>query len=282
MPGPLPSGSAVEFLKTDNGQRLAIILFSVLATVLMAAFPGSAGAVVLGMPYLFFIPGYALVRLFFWKGSSPESRLVLSLGLSVLVLIFLGLLLVFTIGLSDDTTRGSMVLFTLVAVALDFFWKRPMDKEKPSKATEETLPKTVKLDKVVAAMLGTALVVSAISLGLIITAEYPSRTYFAMTDENGSAEINKTRQINTTFSVILEVKNGEGKQCDFRIVVHNESWDIFSEVSMTLEDGQVWNEPVDIELVYYGVVRIDFDLFIKEEGQPEYLYGGLQIWLTVV
>lgn len=281
MPNPVTPGSAVGFLKTDNGQRLAIILFSLLATAVMVAFPGSVGAIALGMPYIFFIPGFALVRVFFWKGTSPEARLVLSLGMSVLVVIFLGLALVFTIGLRSDTTRASMILFTLAAVALDLFWKRPKDKEQTSKPAEESLPRTVKLDKVVATMLGTALVISAISLGLIITADYPSRTYFAVTDEYGSANINTTREINTTFSVILEVKNGEGKQCDFRIHVHNESWEIESGAWQTLNDGEKWNESVNIDLVYYGIVRIDFDLYITETGQPEYLYGNLHIWLTV-
>jgi uncharacterized membrane protein len=218
---------------------------------------------------------------FFWKGTSPEARLVLSLGMSVLVVIFLGLALVFTIGLRSDTTRASMILFTLAAIALDLFWKRPKVKEQAAKPAEESLPKTVKLDKVVAAMLGTALVISAISLGLIITADYPSRTHFALTDAFGSADINTTMEINTTFSVILEVKNGEGRQCDFRIHIYNESWGIESEASQTLNDGERWNESVNIDLVYYGVVKIDFDLYITESGQPEYFYGNLHIWLTV-
>jgi len=281
MPNPVTPGSAVGFLKTDNGQRLAIILFSLVATLVMAAFPGSVGAIALGMPYIFFIPGFALVRVFFWKGTSPEARLVLSLGMSVLVVIFLALALVFTIGLRNDTTRASMIVFTLSAVALDLFWKRPKDKEQATKPAEESLPKTVKLDKVVATMLGTALVISAISLGLIITADYPSRTFFAVTDEFGSADINTTREINTTLSVLVEVKNGEGVPIHFRFHVHNESWDIDRWVTNELSDGESWKDFVNIDLIYYGVVKIDFDLYIIEEGQPEYFYGNLHLWVTV-
>jgi len=281
MPNPVTAGTAVGFLKSDNGQRLAIVLFSILATVVIASFPGSAGAVVLGMPYLFFVPGFAVVRLFFWKGISPTARLVLSLGLSVLVLILLALALVLTIGLTPDTTRASMILFTLVTVALDVFWKRPRAKAEETKAPEEPLPLTVKLDKVVVAMLVTALVVSAISLGLIITAEYPSRTYFAVTDESGSAEFNTTREINSTFSVILEMKNGEDSTCVFRVVVRNETWNLEQNFSRTLNKGEIWNQTVDIDLVYYGTVRFDFDLYITEGNQPEYLYGNLHLWLTV-
>jgi uncharacterized membrane protein len=279
MPDTVSPGSAIEFLKTDNGQRLAIILFSLLATAVMAAFPGSAGAIVLGLPYLFFIPGFALVRLFFWRGTSPEAKLVLSLGLSVLVVIFLALALVFSIGLDQNTTRASMVLFALVAVAFDTFWKRPETKRE--KSAEESFPKTVKLDKVVAAMLGTALVVSAISLGLIVTADYPSRTYFAVTDENGSADINTTREVNSTMSLILEAKNGEGSRCDFRIVVQTDAWGILLERRNTLNNSEKWDLPVDIALPNPGEFRIDFDLYITEGDSPEYHYGNLHIWIAV-
>jgi uncharacterized membrane protein len=281
MPNPVTSGTAVGFIKSDNGQRLGLVLFSLLATVVMAAFPGSNGAVVLGFPYLFFVPGFAVVRLFFRKGTSPETRLVLSLGLSVLVLIFLALALVLTIGLDPDTTRASMILFTLVAVALDVFRSRSKKNTEGEKAPEETLPATVKLDKVVAAMLATALVVSAISLGFIITAEYPSRTYFGVTDETGSADFNTTREINSTFSVILQMKNGEESTCIFRVVAYNSTWNESQMFSRTLAKGEVWDQAVDIDLAYYGVVRFDFDLFITEGNHPEYLYGHLQLWLTV-
>jgi uncharacterized membrane protein len=271
----------MRFLETHNGQRLAIILFSLIATLVIVAFPGSAGAYIVGMPYLFFIPGFAVVRLFFWKGTSPEAKFVLSLGLSILVLIFLGLILVLTpIGLSPNTTRASLVLFALAAVAIDVFWKRPQVEQK-AKTAEEKLPRTIKLDKVVVAMLGTALVVSAISLGLILTAEYPSRTYFAVTDETGSADFNTTREINSTFTAILEMKNGEESTSVFRVVVHNITWNVSQEFSQSLQKGEVWNKTVSFDLVYYGNVRIDFDLYITEKGQPEYFYGNLHLWLTV-
>lgn len=282
MPSPGPTDELVRFLETPSGQRLAIIVFSLLATLVLVAFPGSAAAYVVGIPYLFFVTGFAVVRLFFWNGTSPEAKFVLSLGLSILVLIFLGLGLVLTpIGLSSDTTRASLIVFTLAAVAVDVLWKRPEPKEGKGKTAEEKLPRTIKLDKVVAAMLGTALAVSAISLGLIITADYPSRTYFAVTDDTGSANINTTRPINSTFTVILEMKNGEESACVFRLVVHNTTWFATQEFSKSMAKGEIWNQTVSIDLVYYGTPRFDFDLYIKEGNQPEYFYGNLHLWLTI-
>jgi uncharacterized membrane protein len=282
MPTPGFTGSIVKFLETDNGQRIAIILFSLLATVILVAFPGSAGALIVGFPYLFFIPGFAVVRLFFWKGTSSPTRFVLSIGLSILVLIFLGLILVLTpIGLSPNTTRASLVFFALGAVAVDVFWKRPETKQEKEAKTPEPAAKTVKLDKVVVAMLGTALIVSVVSLGLIITAEYPSRTYFAVTDENGSVNFNTTREINSTFTVKLEMKNGEESASYFRVLIHNETWGLSQEINRTLQKGEIWNETVDIYLEYYGTVRFDFDLYITEGNHPEYHYGNLHLWIEV-
>ncbi|MBU1914108.1 MAG: DUF1616 domain-containing protein, partial [Candidatus Thermoplasmatota archaeon] len=105
---------ALEFVRTDNGQRMTIIVFSLIATVALLAFPNTIAAYAFGIPFMFFVPGFTVVRMFFWKGTSPEAKFVLSLGLSILVVIFLGLMLVLTpIGLTSNSTRASLILFTL-------------------------------------------------------------------------------------------------------------------------------------------------------------------------
>ena len=280
-----PSGSAdklISFLKTDTGQRLTIVVFTLLASAILWTFPGGYLAYVFGIPLLFFVPGFAVVRLFFWKGTSPEAKFVLSLGLSILVLIFLGLLLVLTIGLTEDTTRASVLIFAIGAVVFDVLWKRPEMAEKAETPEAARAPRTIKLDAVVVSMLGTAIAISVISLGLILTADYPSRTYFAVTDENGSADINTTLLINSTFNLTIHMKNGEDGPCKFTMFAHNESLLYYEEFSRTLEKGEIWLHNVSIPMTYYGEYRIDFDLYIEEEGSPAYFYGNLHLWIQVV
>jgi uncharacterized membrane protein len=285
MPSAGQADSIVKFLKTDDGQRLAIVAFSILASAVLWTLPGGALAYVFGLPLLFFVPGFAVVRLFFWKGTSPEAKFVLSLGLSILVLIFLGLILVLTpIGLAPDTTRASVLVFAIGAVAFDILWKRPEPKEakKPAAPEPEKAPRTIKLDKVVASMIGTAIVISAISLGLILTADYPSRTYFALTDDTGSANINTTRDHNSVLNLTLHMKNGEEGPRTFRIVAHNETIFYSQEFNKTLQKGELWEQNVSIDLVYWGQFKIDFDLYIQKQGSPEYFYGNLHLWIEVV
>jgi len=289
--GQEPSGrsyqKALDFLESQNGQRIAISAYSVVATLVVLTFPGGALAFAFGLPLLFFVPGFAVVRLFFWRGTSPETRFVLSLGLSILVVIFLGLFLVLTpIGLESNTTRGSLVVFTLAAVAFEAFWLRAdrSVEKKAAAAPAERAVKSAKPDKVIAAMIGTALVVSAISLGLIITANYPSRTYFAMTDENGHVIENTTRTPGTIITIVLHMKNGEDGPRGFMMVTNialNKTTLAPEWHNKSLAKGEEWNVTITLTLNESGTNRIDFDLYIQEEGEEAYFYGNLHMWFWV-
>jgi len=273
----------VGFLETHNGQRLAIALFSIVATLVLVLLPGTAAAFAFGLPYMFFVPGFAVVRLFFWKGTTLEARFVLSLGISVLVIIFLGLALVLTpIGLDSNTTRASLVVFALATVAVEMVKNRKAEDEPATKTrTEKVEP--FKVDKVVAAMLGTALVVSGVCLALIITAEYPSRTYFAMT-EDGSAKINSTRVFGSNITLTIEMHNGEDGPRGFSMAAYcwNDTHWGTRWYNYTMDEGDTRFVNVTFALDQPGVWRFDFDLYIQEEGQERYLYGNLHLWLDVV
>ena len=279
----------MAFLESHRGQRLVICAYSILTTLVLLAYPGTGAAVALGIPYLFFIPGFALVRLSFWRGTSIEAKFVLSLGLSILVVIILGLILVLTpIGLDPDTTRGSMILFTLGAVALEAFVLPAgrFDGELPPRE-RRVREEPFKIDKVVAAMLGTALAVSAVSLGLILTAEYPSTTYYAMTDESGSANIETTYDLGTNVTLLIEMHNGEDGPRAFSLYAFGannttsfgEQW--FND---TLERGETWNVSATFDLDTEGVFRLVFMLYIQVEGEEPYLYSEnpVQLWIEVI
>ena len=278
----------VEFLESHNGQRIVICAYSILATIVLLTYPGTAAALIVGIPYLFFIPGFAVVRLVFWRNTSIEAKFVLSMGLSILVVILLGLFLVLTpIGLNSDTTRASMILFSLAVVALEVLvWPASRGDEKRDVTERRVKEEPFKIDKVVAAMLGTALVVSAIAIGLIITAKYPSRTYYAMTNEWGSAEINTTYDAGTNLTLIIEMHNGEDGARVFSLnafganntTVFGEQW-----FNRTLERGETWNVSVTFNLDTPGIFRLVFMLYIQEGDSEAYLYSEnpVQLWIEV-
>jgi len=267
-----------------------IAAFSVAATIVLVSLPGTALAYAFGLPFLFFIPGYALVRLFFWKGTSLETKFVLSLGLSILAVIALGFVLVMTIGLFPNTTRGSLAVFALGAVALETLWlnadRAKKDETKPEISPEPAPEPSGKPDKVVAAMIATALVISGISLGLIVTADYPSRTSFAVTDSSGQVVTNTTRAINTTLVLVLHVRNGEDGPRTFTMDayannVNPNGTDVFENRSFEMQDlakGGEWSQSVTLYFNETSIFRINFDLYIQQVGKAPVLYGQLHIW----
>lgn len=274
---------ALEFVRTDNGQRMTIIVFSLIATLALLAFPNTIAAYAFGIPFMFFVPGFTVVRMFFWKGTSPEAKFVLSLGLSILVVIFLGLMLVLTpIGLTSDSSRASLILFTLAAVGLETFILTGGRGKEPQQLPKRE-PEKAKPDIVVAAMLVTALAVSAISLGLIITAEYPSRTYFAITDTEGMIikDMNYTQGTNVSF--VLHMKNGEDGPRNFTLVAYGLGTPAFGTQTFmkTMNKGEVWNQTVTMRMTETVYFRLDFDLYIQEDAQPPTLYGNLHMWIEV-
>jgi uncharacterized membrane protein len=278
---------ATRFSESHNGQRLIVSAFSIVAVLILLVFPGSILAYIFGLPLIFFVPGFALVRLFFWKGTSVEAKLVLSLGMSILVVILLGLLLTLSpIGLRSSTAQASLIIFALCAVVVEAKW---LHADREGKGADQIAPQPKeeesggKMDKVVVAMIATALVISAISLGLIVTAKYPSRTYFAMTDENGSADINVTQKVGGNITLVLHMKNGESGSRTFILLFQNwnstalGSWND----SKTIQKGDYWNRTATIHLPIPGTFRLDFQLYIKEPGKAAVEYGELHLWISV-
>ncbi len=263
-----------------------VCVFSVVATLLLLVFPGGGIALAVGIPFVFFVPGFTVVRLFFWKATGPEAKIVLSMALSILVVIFLGLFLALTpIGLSSDSARASLMVFSISAVALEAF-VLPVNRGRPapSETQAPAIPRPMKVDKVTASMLAVALVVSGISLGLIVTSEYPSRTYFAVTDENGKVFTNFSFEVNTTLTVLLHMKNGEDGVRNFTVigyVLDTPEYPLYS-YSRNLDKGEEWNQSISFELLHKGYFRLDFDLYIQDGQLPPYKYGNLHFWFGVL
>ena len=273
----------VNYIETQNGQRVAICAFSIVAVIVLMALPGGIPAYIFGIPFMFFIPGFAVVRMFFWKDNTPEARFVLSLGISILVVVMLGLLLVLTpIGLDQNTTRASLIIFSLAAVASETFWLRA-DRGVSERQAPQRTAKPMVLDLVVIAMLATALVVSAISLGLIVTAKYPSRTYFAVTDASGHVLANTTLVEGANLTLVVHIKNGEDGQRNFTLVSYKISSGSYTaqNFSRTLNKNELWDQAISFNLTPAGYLRVDFDLYIQKGSELPYHYGNLHIWLVV-
>jgi uncharacterized membrane protein len=102
------------------GTRNELILLNLLVIVLIAVFnlfPSNILRIILGAPFLLFFPGYTLVTALFSKkeGLDGIERVLLSLVMSIVVVLFLGLILNYTPwGIRPEPILYSTALFIFI------------------------------------------------------------------------------------------------------------------------------------------------------------------------
>jgi uncharacterized membrane protein len=108
-----------------GNRTLLLNLTSILLVVLVIFFPSNAVRIVVGLPFVVFLPGYvAMAAIYPGKGAIPGSeRLALSCGISVATVIIIGLVLNYTpFRLNQEPVIFSLALFVLVA-SVTAWWR---------------------------------------------------------------------------------------------------------------------------------------------------------------
>jgi len=118
-------------LRIKIGSGLILLNLLVIALVLVVIFSPSSDSynafrIILGLPLMFFSPGYALVAVLFPRegGVDVFERLALSFGLSIAIVALTGLILNYTpAGITVESVVYSTTGFTLV-VSAGAIWRR--------------------------------------------------------------------------------------------------------------------------------------------------------------
>ncbi len=109
--------------KLEN-KLLMIVAISILLTIIIVFFPSSGMRIILGLPFLLFFPGYALVAALFPRRSDLDGieRVALSFGLSIAVVPLAGLILNYTPwGIKLYPILLSLALFILVMSGIAWY-----------------------------------------------------------------------------------------------------------------------------------------------------------------
>ena len=113
------------------GTRNELILLNLLVIVLIVVFnlfPSNILRIILGVPFLLFFPGYALMTALFIKkeGLDGIERVLLTLVMSIVIVLFLGLILNYTPwGIRSEPILYSTALFILITSIIAWLrWRR--------------------------------------------------------------------------------------------------------------------------------------------------------------
>ena len=106
---------------------LNLLIVALMLVIILAPFPESYNVLrfILGLPLMFFSPGYALMAALFPRegGIDALERLAISFGISIAILALIGLVLHATAGITIENVVYFSAGFTLVVSAIAL-WRR--------------------------------------------------------------------------------------------------------------------------------------------------------------
>ena len=237
--------------------------------------------VILGLPFLLFIPGYLLSFVFFpfrktKIGIDTVERLAFSFALSLAIVPIIGLGLNYTPeGLQLESILISLLVFIIGIGAIALFrWHLTPPKERIITTLNASLPKMGKnLDTVLTIILAVSIIIAPISLTYVILSPRTEKTFtefYILGPDYTADSYQKELAIGENTNVIIGVANHEHKTINYTIEIWllNQSI-IFNET--TFED-----ETVNDHMWYINKINVTLDHIqadVEEPWEPQWEYN---------
>jgi uncharacterized membrane protein len=261
---------------------IIIIILSILTVIAVLALPdGNALRILFAIPFLLFIPGYALVS-FLWtkKGDLGNlERIALSFGLSIAIIIVLGLILNYTPwGLSLllilMSCFGFIIAFSMLALYRRM--KTPVE-ERFFIRFDFGLPKgeLPRTDKILTILIVASLIVAGSVLGYVVVTQKTGERYteFYILDKNGTTEdYPKNLTVGESKTIIVGIVNHEGERTNYSIKINllnktddmNDTWNY----SIAVNDDERHEFNFDFSIASNDTYRLEFLLFRETDVEP--------------
>ncbi len=272
-----------------------ILIGMVIITLLLfpaVAFTSGALRIALGLLFVLFLPGYALVSALFPRQGNLGGieRTALSFGLSMVVTPLIGLILNYTPwGISVYPILTSVTVFILVASAVAWYRQQRLPPaERFSIAVNISLlqwGKMRSMDKVLSISLVVAILAALGSLGYFIAIPKESErfTEFYILSVDGKAE-NYPKQVTQgeTVELIIGIINHEHEVTSYRIDIAIDSSPVKQIRSKALAHGQKWEEAVSFIPQNSGKSqKVEFWLYKGDKTEP-YFEDPLHLYIDVI
>lgn len=269
-----------------------LVLVLSLASVGLACF--QEGPVVLraviGLPFVLFCPGYALVSaLFPAQGDlSFPARMALACGCSLALIPLIGLLLNYTPwGIHPGLLCAALTL--MIAVLSTLAWRRRMALPDDERCRlprlpwdKNTLRHALTLNRGLEMVLGVALVFAGAALGWVNLhpkAADEFTAFYILGPQGQAAGYPRYLSVGEGGRVIMGVENHEGKKVTYRAEVVIGSRRVAVVNPFTLEDGEGREKTVSFAGSHLrGDVMVEFLLFRLGDVHP---CQSLHLWMRV-
>ncbi len=284
---------------------LVIVLLTASLVAIITVTPDSVLRPILGLPFLLFFPGYALVSALFPENTVLDhvERIALSFGLSIALTPLVGLLLNYTwiISLTSILVSLSVLILGLCGMAylrregipLDERFDVDLRLNMPDWEDYDTIDKLLVVGTVV-------LLISSVVLAayIVVTPRQGERfTELYILGPEGMADGYQTHlQVNESSHLIIGVVNREhedmeyelviglghepdtmentgGIPDDFQFALYNNT---YRSVTVPVPDGSRWEQHANISVSEPGQYRLG--IFLTVDGS---VYRRVHLWVTV-
>ena len=253
----------------------------------------TAVRIVLGLPLVTFIPGYALVAALFPSTTVIDTveRLSLSFALSLALIPLLALAVdlspwSFALAPMLVALLAATVLFSIIALvrrsqtaSVDRFLPVVPDVHIPPPRAWDTLTRVA----VATAVAGLVLFLGSGALLVAQRLGGEPMTEFALYNADGNPEFYaRFLHVGEPASYVIEIVNHEQKTVTYTLRVTTDGQELGRIDGITVADGEIWRQPVQIAIPVAGSqVPVTFDLFRQDRGTDGAPYRQLRIFVDV-
>jgi uncharacterized membrane protein len=276
-------------IKIGNGLLPLNLLVIVLAVIII--FPLSdVLRIILGTPFVFFFPGYALVAALFPKkeGVGGIERVALSFGLSIAVVPLIGLIINATPwGIALESSLYSITSFIFITSIIAWLrWRRLPASERFNIEFQMTMLGWGRSawDKALSLVLALTLLGSLATVGYVIAVPKAGESFselYILGLEGEAADYPSELVVGEEGRVIVGISNNEHKTVSYRVEVRMDG-DKNNEVGpIVLEHDDGWEGEVSFVPQVPGEnQKVEFLLYKNGEASP--CLKPLHLWVDVI
>jgi len=271
---------------------LLIIIIASILLVPLVMFTSGLARIVLGIFFVLLFPGYTLMAVLFPRKTDLDSmtRLALSLGISLALVVIILLVLNFTPwGIRLYPILISLLLFTGSMAGIAWFRRRrfhPEERFAPayginlSKLSRYWANQS-KTDKILTGLLVLAVIGVIGTVGFVVARPTVSEkfTEFYILGSQGKAQDYPSGLVlGKEGVVIVGVVNQEREAMTYSIAITVDGEKVNEISAIRLEQGEKWEQPVTFTPTKVGLdQKVEFLLY-KQTPEP---YRTLHLWIDV-
>ncbi len=274
-------------IKLQNGLLLINIL-AVLLIIIITLSPSSVLRVILGLPFVFFFPGYALITALYpaKKSLSTFARIALSFGFSLVVTALIGLILNYTPwGIRLYPSLISLFIFNLIMSAIAWLRQKSIpESDKISISFNLVLPSgPVSSSRVLSIILVVVILGTLGTLSYVIATPKIGEKYtefYILGEEGKAANYPKNLSLGEEGKVVAGIINREQQTMSYRLEVRIDNLKKAEAGPLTLEPDGKWEAPLSFKPDKAGDnQKLEFLLFKAGESDP--YMKPLYLWVNV-